>query len=95
MADLLRIKGDLLLMSGAADGTPKAERCYVEGLEWARKQGALSWELRCATSLFRLWNQRDRAGEARELLASVYGRFTEGFETADLKAAQMLLNSIE
>jgi len=59
----------------------------------ARHQGALSWELRAATSLARLWRGQQRVTQARRLLAPVYRRFTEGFETADLIAAKALLDS--
>jgi predicted ATPase len=54
----------------------------------------LSWELRSATSLARLWRDQNRAKAAREILAPVYDRFTEGFETADLKAAKLLLDGL-
>ena len=60
----------------------------------ARRQDALSWELRCATSLARLWHGQRRTSQARKVLAPVYGRFTEGFETADLIAAKTLLASL-
>jgi predicted ATPase len=71
-----------------------AEDHFRQALDWARRQGALSWELRAATSLARLLRDRDRIGEARELLASVYGRFTEGFGTADLLTAKGLLDQL-
>jgi predicted ATPase len=61
---------------------------------WARRQDALSWELRAATSLARLWEQHSRADEADQLLASVYGRFNEGFETGDLKTARAMLDRL-
>lgn len=64
----------------------------MHGLDWARRQQALSWELRCATSLVQLWHHSARGNEARELLAQVYGRFTEGFATADLRAAETLID---
>ena len=57
----------------------------------ARRQGTLSWELRAAMSLARLWRGQERVSQARELLEPVYCRFTEGFETADLVAARMFL----
>jgi predicted ATPase len=63
-------------------------------LDLARRQGARSWELRCATSLARLWRDQDRSNEACELLAPVYNRFTEGFATADLGAAKALLEEL-
>jgi predicted ATPase len=91
VAELLRIRGELLLLEGAPEASAAAEDHYRQGLDWARRQGALSWELRCATSLARLWRDQARSDVARELLAPVYGRFTEGFATADLKAAKALL----
>ena len=62
----------------------------MRSLDWARRQGALSWELRAATSLARLWHEQGRTADARALLMPVYDRFTEGFDTADLKAARAL-----
>ena len=78
---LLRVKGDL---SGE-------EEWFVQSLDLARRQGALAWELRSATSLARLWLERGKQVEARELVANVYDRFTEGFDTADLCAAREFL----
>jgi predicted ATPase len=66
----------------------------MRALDWARRQSALSWELRAATSLARLWRDQHRATEARALLGSVYGRFTEGFATADLQEARSLLEHL-
>ena len=94
MADLLRVKGELLLLEGAPEAAAAAEDHYQQGLDWARRQGTLSWELRCATSLARLWRDQARSEEARALLAPVYDRFTEGFETADLKAAKALIDGL-
>jgi predicted ATPase/DNA-binding winged helix-turn-helix (wHTH) protein len=91
LAELLRIKGELLLLEGAAKAAVAAEDHFLQALDWAHRQGALSWELRAATSLARLRHQQDRTAEARGFLAPVYDRFTEGFETADLKAAKALL----
>jgi predicted ATPase len=68
-----------------------AEDHFRQALGWARRQGALSWELRTATSLARLWRDRGRADAARRLLRPICDRFTEGFGTADLKAAKALL----
>ena len=61
----------------------------------ARRQQAKSWELRAATSLSRLWQQQGKQAEAHELLAPIYGWFTEGFDTADLKDAKALLHELE
>jgi predicted ATPase/DNA-binding winged helix-turn-helix (wHTH) protein len=95
MAELLRIKGELLLLEGAHEATAAAEDHFLQALDWARRQGALSWELRCATSLARLRHEQQRTEEARELLSAVYDRFTEGFDTADLKTAKALLSSLQ
>jgi len=94
IAELLRIKGELIVLERLPRSAAAAELLFQEGLEWGRRQGALSWELRCATSLARLWHGQGRPGQARELLEGVYGRFTEGFETADLTTARALLASI-
>ena len=94
MAELLRIKGDLIILEGAADAPAAAEGHFMRALEWAGQQQALSWELRTATSLARLWRDQNRAQEAHELLGSVYGRFTEGFDTADLREAKSLLRHL-
>ena len=60
----------------------------------AQKQGALFWELRSALLLARLWLDRERPGDARQVLASVYGQFVEGFEVAELRAAKRLLDAL-
>ena len=72
-----------------------AERCYMPSLDWARQQQAKSWELRTATSYARLMRDQGRLREAYELLAPVYGWFTEGFGTKDLKDAKALLEELE
>jgi predicted ATPase len=92
LPELLRIKGELLRLEGTADAIQAAEDHFKQALEWARRQEALSWELRAATSLAELWLRRDKTAEADQLLSSVYNRFTEGFETADLKAARALIH---
>src|SRR5262249_43160271 len=73
IAELLRIKGELVLLENGPDAAAAAERHFRQALDWARRQGALSWELRAATSLARMWREQGRGKEARELLASVYG----------------------
>jgi predicted ATPase len=95
IADLLRVKGELILLRRAPGTAAAAEDHFQQALDWARRQGALSWELRAATSLARLWGDQDRIDEARELLAPMYDRFTEGFDTADLKAAKALLDTLQ
>jgi predicted ATPase len=93
VSELTRIKGELLLRGNTSDAGPMAEELFRQGLDCARGQGALSWELRCATSLARLMHEQGRTREAHQLLAPVYGRFTEGFDTADLTTAKALLSS--
>jgi predicted ATPase len=88
LAETLRLRGDLLAQTG---DRLAAEASYREALALAQQQSAKLWELRAATSLARLWREQGRRGEARELLAPVYGWFTEGFDTADLKEAKALL----
>ena len=94
IAELLRIKGGLLLLQGAPEAAAAAEDRFRQALDWARRQGALSWELRAATSLARLLSDQGRAADATALLRPVYDRFTEGFDTADLKAAKGLLSAL-
>ena len=94
LAELLRIKAELLLMQGAPGAAATAEDHFRQALDWARRQGALSWQLRAATSLAHLLRDRDRIGEARDLLAPIYERFTEGFGTADLQAGKKLLDKL-
>jgi predicted ATPase len=92
LAELLRVKGELLLLRGTQGAAAGADDHFRRALDWARRQGALSWELRAATSLARLLRDQDRSTEAISLLASVYNRFTEGYETDDLKAARALID---
>jgi predicted ATPase len=94
MAELLRRKGDLLLLQGAAGAAGAVEDHFRNALDWARRQGTLSWELRAATSLARLLRDQCRSTDARAVLQPVYDRFTEGFPTADLKTAKALLDSL-
>jgi predicted ATPase len=72
----------------------EGQRALEEALRIARRQQAKAYELRAATSLARLWGEQGRRAEARDLLAPVYGWFTEGFDTADLKAAAALLSEL-
>jgi predicted ATPase/DNA-binding winged helix-turn-helix (wHTH) protein len=94
VAELLRIKGELFLMQGASGAAATAEDHFRQALDWAHRQGALSWELRTASSLARLWRDQRRVERARALLGSVYGRFTEGFATADLQETRTLLDQL-
>jgi predicted ATPase len=77
-------------------GTPQAEveACFQQALDVARRQQAKSLELRAAMSLARLWQQQGKRAEAHELLAPIYGWFTEGFDTADLHEAKALLDAL-
>ena len=94
LAELLRTKGELLLLGGAPTAVATAEQFFLQSLDVARRQDALSWELRAATSLARLWRGQQRVNEARKLLGPAYRRFTEGFGTTDLTAAKRLLASL-
>jgi predicted ATPase len=93
-AEIYRLRGVLLLRQ---PGTPQAEAetWLQRALDVAHRQEAKSLELRAAMSLSRLWQQQGKQAEARELLASVYGWFTEGFDTADLQEARVLLDQLQ
>jgi len=88
--ELLRVKGGLSLLADA-NGHATAESLLKKSLTLARQQSALSWELRSAISLARLHKEQNRAREAKQLLARIYGRFTEGFATPDMTTAKLLL----
>ena len=92
-AEVLRLRGELLLSGSAADGD-EAEACFERALAVSRNQEAKSLELRAATSLARLWQSQAKASEAHDLLKPIYDRFTEGFETPDLKDARALLEEL-
>jgi len=83
-AEVNRVAGEIARLSPERDAA-KAEAYFERALEVARKQQAKSWELRAAMSMARLWHDQGRRDEARDLLAPVYGWFTEGFDTLDLK----------
>jgi len=87
-AEILRLKGWVLSLKGDLEG---AERNFLVSLDWARRQQAKSWELRTSTSLACLWQRQGKCRDAYELLAPVYGWFTEGFDTKDLQDAKSLL----
>ena len=92
-AEVHRTAGDIALMSPAPDAA-KAQTYFERALEISRTQQARSWELRAATSLARLWRGQGRRADAYDLLAPLYGWFTEGFETRDLREAKALLESL-
>jgi predicted ATPase len=92
-AEVNRIAGEIALKSPQHD-TAKAEKYFERALAVAHRQQAKSWELRAAMSMARLWRDQGKRDEARELLAPVYGWFTEGFDTRDLKEAKTLLEEL-
>ena len=92
-AEANRIAGEIALQPPKPD-TTKAQEYFERALAVARQQQAKSWELRAATSLARLWRSQGKVQQARELLAPVYGWFTEGFDTRDLKDAKTLLDAL-
>ena len=91
-AELHRLKGELLLKQGADEF--EAELCFYQALEITRRQGAKSWELRAMVSLGRPWQKQGKQAKARKLLEEIYGWFTEGSDTADLKEAKVLLDKL-
>jgi DNA-binding SARP family transcriptional activator/predicted ATPase len=93
LAELHRLKGELLLTRGRGDQAD-AEASFHQAIEVARRQQAKSWELRAAIGLARLWHKQGRMDEARQMLAEIYGWFTEGFDTPDLQEARALLEEL-
>ena len=92
LPEALRIKGEVLAHIGDA---ANAAADFERSLETARRQKALSWELRTGTSIARSLHAAGRSGDAAAVLGEVYGRFTEGFGTSDLKAARALLAMLQ
>jgi predicted ATPase len=93
LAETYRLQGDLLLRQATPD-VAQAEACFHHALALARRQQAKSWELRAAMSLARLWRQQGKCAEAYDLLAPIYGWFTESFDTVDLQEAKALLEEL-
>ena len=93
LAEAYRLQGALLLRQVVPDAA-QAEACFQQALTVARCQQAKSWELRAATSLSRLWQRQGKRAAAYDLLAPIYGWFTEGFDTADLQEAKALLEAL-
>ena len=91
-AELYRLRGEILIQS---QRTAEAETAFYSALAQARQRQAMMWELRATTSLARLWRDQGKVQQARELLAPVYGWFTEGFDTSDLKDAKALLEELQ
>ena len=81
-------------MTRSEGGPDRAERCFREALDIARRQDARAFELRAATSLAKVWADRGDGTRARDLLAPIYAWFTEGFETTDLQDARALLDAL-
>jgi predicted ATPase len=94
IAELLRVKGELVVLRGKSGAAVTAEGHFRQALDLAHQQGALSWELRAATSLARLLSDQGRSADATAFLQPVYDRFTEGFATADLISAKALLDNL-
>jgi predicted ATPase len=94
LGGLLRVNGELSLLQAGQGAAPMAEDCFRHALDSARRQGALSWELRAAMSLARLRRDQNRRADALALLQPLYDRFTEGFDTADLRAAKELPHTL-
>ena len=98
-AELYRLRGELLLVlvrtehEGHSARMAEAEACFQQALEVAQRQHAKSLELRASLSLGHLWSTQGRPGDARHLLTGIYRWFTEGFDTPDLQAAQVLLQA--
>jgi predicted ATPase len=96
--ELYRLQAELLLMqgneAGAGASLHQAESCFQHAIEVARQQQAKSWELRATVSLARLWREQGKVDEARQMLAEIYGWFTEGFDSADLIEARALLKEL-
>src|SRR5262249_3227129 len=95
-AELHRLQGELLVQTegGVQQAAVTAEACFQQALAVARRQQARSFELRAALSLGRLWQQQGKYQEAHDLLAPIYGWFTEGFDTADLQEAKALRDAL-
>jgi predicted ATPase len=92
-SELHRIKGELLLKQAVPD-EEEAEVCFRQAIEVGQRQEAKSLELRASMSLSRLWQRQGKKAEAQQLLAEIYGWFTEGFDTADIKEAKALLGAL-
>jgi predicted ATPase len=91
--EILRLRGETMLL--LPDGAVEAERHFRSAIEIAVRQQARSWELRAATSLARLLSQTGRRDDARATLARAFAKFTEGFDTSDLREAKTLLTELD
>jgi predicted ATPase/DNA-binding winged helix-turn-helix (wHTH) protein len=95
LPEQFRVKGELVLLKDVRNAQEEAELCFGQALEHARRQRALSWELRAASSLCRLREHQGRTADALTVLQPVYARFTEGFDTADLVTARAILGALQ
>jgi predicted ATPase/DNA-binding winged helix-turn-helix (wHTH) protein len=93
--ELLRGSGEVCLRSGVSNSEEIAERQFLSAMHIAREHGSLSWKLRAAMSLARLWERQGRRVEARRTLYETFSQFTEGFETSDLRQASLLLGELD
>ena len=91
--DLWQVKGEIISQEPGFD-VGEAEKCFLSSIDWSQRQSTLSWELRAATSLCRLWSAVGRREEGKRLLRSVYDQFTEGFGTSDLRKAKRQLDAL-
>ena len=94
LPELLRIKGELLRLDGPVSIVKAAEDCFTQAIDCARRQGAVSWEMRAVTSLAEIWHAGGKTAEAKQILTSAYNKFTEGFETRDLRTARTLIDEL-
>ena len=92
LPEMMRIKGEIL---ASRSQSCEAETWFSRSIDLAREQSALAWELRTATSLAHLWTRQGRCDEGQRVLRPVYDRFTEGFDTPDLRAAKGLLDELK
>jgi len=92
-AEVYWLKGELLLRQASPDEA-RAETCWHQAMDIARKQQTRSWELRAAVSLARLWQHQGKHAAAQRMLAEIYHWFTEGFDTVDLQEARALLEEL-
>ena len=91
LAELLRIRGEILSHGAGPDAPQKAEQCFKDALDWSHRQGTAAWQLRAASSLAKLYRAERRETEAQSTWSRVYESFTEGFDTADLREAKASL----
>jgi predicted ATPase len=94
LAEVYRLQGEITLAEGGTAALQEAEELFNLSLETARKQSALSWELRTAISLARLWREAGKRASALDLLSPIVAKFSEGFLTPDLKQATQLVDEL-